>query len=628
MRCSNSLCTNPPASSLPLACSKCKDHRYCSGSCKAADWTAGHSSACEATRLAKLHTTEATCPFIKPGRLLSESEAERLIPVEKEVESRYEAVKDGSLGKGAYGKVALVHDKKLDKYVAMKSIDKQGITNSHIYKALVNEVSIHKRVVHSNIIRLLSHAEDSKKLYIIMECANKGSLFRLLRRKGRFSEREAFFFFMQVCSAIHFLHSHQIMHRDIKPENLLLTKDNVLKLCDFGCCARFNDKAKATFCGTIEYMAPEVLRRDNCTEKTDIWSLGILLYEMLHGRAPYQGRREKGTIKQILHSKPLFGKIPEDAKEVIEALLSNDPSGRPEAWEIFRFPWVKRMQDEFGIKEKSSALSRRESFKASTISAKPVNTREPIARSLVYRQQSARNMNWLDSVGDLACDSKDIPSQLKIQISNGDSVVRALQSNRKGESFKERLLSNGASSKASPVIPSVPVVSVIDTTCESATSFYSKLADKENVLPNSREGSLGRLKREILALGSERSKFEPTARKKHPRLHNHLKQIQTNKATPPEDQKNNKTVELVKRNEGSISWVCEEEGRACVVKTSGYRVSIEKVRKNSLVLPHKEDACQPNMYTVESEAYDSPEKGIKRAKSFSNRLRLRKGTKD
>eukprot|EP00826_Nyctotherus_ovalis_P043251 TRINITY_DN4533_c0_g1_i6.p1 TRINITY_DN4533_c0_g1~~TRINITY_DN4533_c0_g1_i6.p1 ORF type:complete len:230 (-),score=56.85 TRINITY_DN4533_c0_g1_i6:20-709(-) len=205
MRCSNSLCTNPPTPSLPLACSKCKDHRYCSDSCKAVDWTTGHSSACEANRLAKLHTIEATCPFIKPGRLLSESEAGRLVPVEKEVESRYEAVKDGSLGKGAYGKVALVRDKKLDKYVAMKSINKQGITDSHIYKALVNEVSIHKRVVHSNIIRLISHAEDSKKLYIIMECANKGSLFRLLRRKGKFSEREAFFFFMQVCSAAHVL---------------------------------------------------------------------------------------------------------------------------------------------------------------------------------------------------------------------------------------------------------------------------------------------------------------------------------------------------------------------------------------------------------------------------------------
>eukprot|EP00826_Nyctotherus_ovalis_P043249 TRINITY_DN4533_c0_g1_i4.p1 TRINITY_DN4533_c0_g1~~TRINITY_DN4533_c0_g1_i4.p1 ORF type:complete len:532 (-),score=128.88 TRINITY_DN4533_c0_g1_i4:99-1694(-) len=524
-------------------------------------------------------------------------------------------------------------NKRTRQLVAMKIMEKKFLGNPNMLKALTREIEIHKTLLHDNIIRLIEHCEDSKNIYLLMEYASKGNLFHYIRASKKLSEKEAFYFFTQACNAVYFLHKHKFMHRDIKPENMLIAETGQLKLCDFGCCARFNDKAKVTFCGTIEYMAPEVLRREHCNEKTDIWSLGILLYEMLHGRAPYQGRREKGTIKQILYSKPLFGRISEDAKEVIEALLSNDPSERPEAWEIFYFPWVKRMQDEFGIKEKSCTLSRRESFKASTMNAKSANAREPIARSLVYRQQSARNMNWLDSAHDLAYDSKDIPSQLKVQISNGDSVVKALQVNRKVGSFKElvevksNLFSNGANSKASPVIPTVPVVSAIDTTCESATSFYSKLADKENMLPNSKKGSFGRLKREIFALASERSNLESTIKKKQPRLHNHLKEAQTNKTALPEDKKSNKTVELAKNNETSISWMCEEEGRACVVKASGYRVSIEKVRKNSLILPYKEDAHQSNMYTVESEAYDLPEKGIKRAKSFSNRLRLRKGTR-
>jgi len=580
MRCANSLCTK--VTSLPLTCTKCKEQHYCCDSCKIEDWNAGHSSICEMNRITKLNKTESTCPFIKKGRFLSESEAERFVPVEKEVETRYEVTKEhGYIGKGAYGKVLLVHDKQLNKHVAMKIIERRGINNPQIHKALVNEISVQKRVIHENIIRLISHAENSKRLYILMEFASKGNLFKLLRKKERFTEKESFFFFMQTCSAIHFLHSHQIMHRDIKPENLLITEDKLLKLCDFGCCARFNDKAKLNFCGTIEYMAPEVLRREMCDEKADIWSLGILLYEMLHGRAPYQGRREKSTIRQILHSKPFFGRISEDAKELIEKLLNSDPNKRPEVWEIFNSPWVKRMQKEFGIKDRV----------CENVMKKHSISREPIARSLIYRQQSARNMNWLDSINESIVSAKDTPLQLKIQISNNNSIIEA---NSKPKSI---LLSNR-------IKPIKPIKSHIDTTCES--SFHSKAADKENMLPNG--SSLEKLKKEILSLTNEHKDSEFKVK-----LENHLRAIQSGKVA----------------DDVEISYTCEEEGKACEVKKSGYRVSIEKVEKNSLTLSNKEACHQPSIYTVESDIDDisDTEKCIKRAKSFSIRLKLQKRTR-
>ena len=190
---------------------------------------------------------------------------------------------------------------------------------------------------------------DIDHIYIIMEYANKGNLFRLIKKKKKLTEKESFFFFTQVCSVVHFLHSHKLMHRDIKPENLLISENGIIKLCDFGNCASSDNRK--TFCGTIEYMAPEILNRTRYDEKADIWSLGILLYEMLHGHAPYHGRTDKDTISMILNNKFEFDDIKEDAKELIRALIKENPSERPEAWEIFTYPWMKRLQVEFGIAE-------------------------------------------------------------------------------------------------------------------------------------------------------------------------------------------------------------------------------------------------------------------------------------
>jgi len=102
-------------------------------------------------------------------------------------------------------------------------------------------------------------------------------------------ERNAFKYFIQTVSAINFLHSNELVHRDIKPENLLLDEFNNIKLCDFGWCVRIeDDEQRKTFCGTYEYMAPEVINEEYYNKSIDIWSLGILLYELLHGYSPFR----------------------------------------------------------------------------------------------------------------------------------------------------------------------------------------------------------------------------------------------------------------------------------------------------------------------------------------------------
>eukprot|EP00826_Nyctotherus_ovalis_P012808 TRINITY_DN1340_c0_g4_i1.p1 TRINITY_DN1340_c0_g4~~TRINITY_DN1340_c0_g4_i1.p1 ORF type:complete len:632 (-),score=114.18 TRINITY_DN1340_c0_g4_i1:130-2025(-) len=410
MNCSNGFCSNK-GQALLLACRRCRQNRYCSQLCVIEDWNSGHSLVCEKNRLEHLRKIELESPFIKTGKLLSCTEADRVVPKD-DVRVRYEPVEHfGSLGKGSFGRVALMREKATDHLAAVKTVNKCGVKDKREMQALLNEIAIQKRMVHENIIRLISHFEDSKNIYIVMEYAKKGSLFHLLRKKKKFAEKDAFFFFIQVCSAVHFLHTHHFMHRDIKPENLLVTEMGRLKLCDFGCCAKDDDKNRIDFCGTIEYMAPEVVRKERCDEKADVWSLGILLYEMLHGYTPYHGRNDKATVQMILNRKPRFFDIKDDVKDLINTMLNAEAGQRPEVWEVFLHPWVKRMQQEFGIPDLAKRTSRRAS---NTLLTGRANNRRnelndgdaevnktqvgkgPISRSLLYHQKSANNLKALN----------------------------------------------------------------------------------------------------------------------------------------------------------------------------------------------------------------------------------------
>jgi serine/threonine protein kinase len=348
----------------------------------------------------------------------------------------------------------------------MKIIEKEGFTTS-MYKALVNEVGIQKRIIHNNIIRVRSYVESSKRLYIIMEYASKGSLFKLLRKKERFTEREAFYFFIQICSAIHFLHKHKVMHRDIKPENLLLTKEGVLKLCDFGCCTRYTNKTKVDYCGTVEYMAPEVLRHEVYDEKIDVWSLGVLLYEMLHGHTPYQER----VINRHL-PKPFFNKLSEDIKELIEALLDNDASRRPEVWEIFNYPWVKRMQREFQIKD-NTIPNKTQTLK---------DIKRPISRSLVYRQpiKNAQGDPIVEFKDDLYTKRNQVISNTTLDTICESKATEVVFENKKSSYKKDRRLVHSLvnpislnTTKKSTCENSIKEV-FVDCMCEEATASSVK----------------------------------------------------------------------------------------------------------------------------------------------------------
>lgn len=358
--CANISCSQEVTASatLHIACEFCKTRSYCSKDCRVQDWKKGHAKDCETHFRLHIEEAEKRCPFLTDGVLFSRGETKGMRCKLETILDTYEKAKIPGrptfvLGKGSYGEVFLMRNKSTGKYVAMKAIRKQFIGNPGMLKALTREIEIHKSLMHDNIIQLLEHCEDSKHIYILMEYAAKGSLFKLIRTQTKLPEKLAFYYFVQACNAVHFLHKHQLMHRDIKPENLLISGEGQLKLCDFGCCTPYESDGRKTFCGTLEYMAPEVIRRGGYREKADIWSLGVLLYEMLHGYAPFRGVRDQDTIQKIMEDKLDFEEeVKSDAREVIEAMVNADPTLRPCIVEVLETPWAKRMQKELAIKDR------------------------------------------------------------------------------------------------------------------------------------------------------------------------------------------------------------------------------------------------------------------------------------
>jgi serine/threonine protein kinase len=133
-----------------------------------------------------------------------------------------------------------------------------------------------------------------------MDYANNQNLFTLINKKNGMSENEAFKYFIQTAAAVYFLHEHNLIHRDLKPENILIDNNDNVKLCDFGWCVELEIGNRSTFCGTYEYMAPEIVNECPYDSGIDIWSLGVLLYELIHGYSPFRAKGNKNKDMEYI----------------------------------------------------------------------------------------------------------------------------------------------------------------------------------------------------------------------------------------------------------------------------------------------------------------------------------------
>lgn len=239
------------------------------------------------------------------------------------------------LGKGGYGKVFQVKKgtgSDQGKIFAMKVLRKAKIVINQKDTAHTKaERNILESIKHPFIVDLIYAFQTGGKLYLILEYLPGGELFMHLEREGIFSEETACFYLAEITLALEHLHSCGIIYRDLKPENILLDKDGHVKLTDFGLCKESLEDGETThtFCGTVEYMAPEVLLRSGHAKSVDWWSLGALMYDMLTGGPPFTANSRKKTIDKILHCKlNLPNYLSPESRDLIKKLLRRQASQR------------------------------------------------------------------------------------------------------------------------------------------------------------------------------------------------------------------------------------------------------------------------------------------------------------
>jgi serine/threonine protein kinase len=206
----------------------------------------------------------------------------------------------GPIGNGSYGQVRKVVHKRTAELFAMKEIPKKKIKDHKMEDYLHLEIKLQYKLRHPNILRLHYYFENAEMVYLLLEYAGGGSLFSHLRKKGKLPELEAAPVFVGVAKALHYMHNHSVVHRDLKPENILLCAGGVAKVADFGWSAEMKDGApRHTFCGTWDYLSPEMVQNEPHDHTVDTWAVGVLLYEMITGRAPFAASSQMKALSRI-----------------------------------------------------------------------------------------------------------------------------------------------------------------------------------------------------------------------------------------------------------------------------------------------------------------------------------------
>ncbi|XP_045721835.1 ribosomal protein S6 kinase alpha-2 isoform X6 [Mirounga angustirostris] len=250
---------------------------------------------------------------------------------EKADPSQFELLK--VLGQGSYGKVFLVRKTKgsdAGQLYAMKVLKKATLKVRDRVRSKM-ERDILAEVNHPFIVKLHYAFQTEGKLYLILDFLRGGDLFSRLSKEVMFTEEDVKFYLAELALALDHLHGLGIIYRDLKPENILLDEEGHIKITDFGLSkeAIDHDKRAYSFCGTIEYMAPEVVNRRGHTQSADWWSFGVLMFEMLTGSLPFQGKDRKETMALILKAKlgmPQF--LSMEAQSLLRALFKRNPCNR------------------------------------------------------------------------------------------------------------------------------------------------------------------------------------------------------------------------------------------------------------------------------------------------------------
>eukprot|EP01029_Cantina_marsupialis_P027912 TRINITY_DN774163_c0_g1_i1.p1 TRINITY_DN774163_c0_g1~~TRINITY_DN774163_c0_g1_i1.p1 ORF type:complete len:302 (+),score=77.26 TRINITY_DN774163_c0_g1_i1:43-948(+) len=244
------------------------------------------------------------------------------------------------LGNGKFGRVFLARTKKERYVVALKVLEKKQLEKSKVEHQLRREIEIQSRLRHKNILRLFGYFHDEKRIFLILEYAPGGELYKRVC-EGPLPEKDAARYIRSVALALDYCHANNVIHRDIKPENLLLDYKADIKLADFGWSVHSPSSNRDTLCGTPDYLPPEMIKSEKHNNTADIWSLGVLCYEFLCGKPPFESKSNTDTWRKIIAKNIVWPpSVPKDARDLIDKMLQLKPDKRFPLAKVVEHPWV------------------------------------------------------------------------------------------------------------------------------------------------------------------------------------------------------------------------------------------------------------------------------------------------
>ncbi|XP_061487196.1 aurora kinase A isoform X1 [Rhineura floridana] len=307
------------------------------------------------------------------------NEAERASSSKSETKKKQWSLDDFEigrpLGKGKFGNVYLAREKESKFILALKVLFKTQLEKAGVEHQLRREVEIQSHLRHPNILRLYGYFHDATRVYLILEHAPRGEVYKELQKLSKFDEQRTatvcwscenipqlckwvcnfnsasiellthvifvLQYMTELADALSYCHSKRVIHRDIKPENLLLGSNGELKIADFGWSVHAPSSRRSTLCGTLDYLPPEMIEGRTHDEKVDLWSLGVLCYEFLVGKPPFEAQTNQETyraISRVEYKFPHF--VTEGARDLISKLLKHNPYHRLPLEEVLKHPWV------------------------------------------------------------------------------------------------------------------------------------------------------------------------------------------------------------------------------------------------------------------------------------------------